>query len=63
MNTKIYLTGFALTALLLTSCSRDNDPAPPPATPPNTQANAVNDFVWKAMNSWYYWQPNVPRLA
>ncbi|MGZ5263716.1 MAG: S41 family peptidase, partial [Kaistella sp.] len=63
MNTKIYFTGFALTALLLTSCSRDNDPAPPPATPPNTQANAVNDFVWKAMNSWYYWQPNVPRLA
>ena len=62
MNTKIYLTGFALSALLLVSCSRDNDPAPPPP-PPTSSANAINDFVWKAMNSWYYWQPNVPRLA
>ena len=42
------------------SCSRDNDPAP---TAPNTEKDAVNDFVWKAMNSWYYWQPKVPKLA
>ena len=59
MNTKIYITGFALATLLLVSCSRDSDPV----TPPASQANSINDFVWKAMNSWYYWQPNVPRLA
>lgn len=25
--------------------------------------NPINDFVWKAMNSWYNWQANVPNLA
>ena len=59
MKGKIYVTGLALATLSLLSCSRDNDPAPsPPAS-----TNSVNDFVWKAMNSWYYWQPNVPKLA
>ena len=23
----------------------------------------INDFVWKGLNSWYYWQPDVPQLA
>lgn len=23
----------------------------------------VNDFVWKGLNSWYYWQTDVPQLA
>lgn len=58
MNTKI-LSGFAFATLLFVSCSRDNDPVPAP----NTETNSVNDFVWRAMNSWYYWQPNVPKLA
>lgn len=59
MKGKLYVTGLALATLSLLSCSRDNDPAPsPPAA-----TNSVNDFVWKAMNSWYYWQPNVPKLA
>ncbi|UFK96616.1 S41 family peptidase [Kaistella faecalis] len=58
MNTKI-LSGFTFVTLLLVSCSRDNDRVPAP----NTETNSVNDFVWKAMNSWYYWQPNVPKLA
>jgi C-terminal processing protease CtpA/Prc len=25
--------------------------------------NPINNFVWKAMNSWYNWQTNVPNLA
>lgn len=58
MNTKI-LSGFTFVTLLLLSCSRDNDRVPAP----NTETNSVNDFVWKAMNSWYYWQPNIPKLA
>lgn len=60
MNIKKFIAGFAFSVLLLISCSRDNDPAP---TAPNTEKDAVNDFVWKAMNSWYYWQPKVPKLA
>ena len=38
-----------------TSCNSDDDkPAP---------SISVNDFVWKSMNLWYYWQGNVPNLA
>ena len=60
MNIKKFIGGFSFSVLLLIFCSRDNDPAP---TAPNTEKDAVNDFVWKAMNSWYYWQPKVPKLA
>lgn len=63
MNTKKYLTSLAFAALLIVSCSRAIDPDPVPSPQPVVEANAVNDFVWKAMNSWYYWQPNVPKLA
>ncbi len=43
-------------ALLLTSCKNDDDNGLPPSA-------SVNDFVWKAMNLWYYWQADVPDLA
>ncbi|MCQ4035921.1 S41 family peptidase [Kaistella montana] len=61
MDIKKYIAGFALSTLVLVSCSRDNTPESTPT--PTTKANEINDFVWKAMNSWYYWQPNVPSLA
>ena len=38
------------------SCKNDDDSGFPPST-------SVNDFVWKAMNYWYYWQADVPDLA
>ncbi|OPB98184.1 protease [Elizabethkingia meningoseptica] len=47
----------------LTSCSRDT------ITPDNgggggsVTVKAENDFVWKGLNSWYYWQKDVPNLA
>ncbi|ODM51822.1 protease [Elizabethkingia meningoseptica] len=47
----------------LTSCSRDT------ITPDNgggggsVTVKAENDFVWKGLNSWYYWQKDVPKLA
>ncbi len=25
--------------------------------------SSINDFVWKGLNSWYYWQKDVPNLA
>ncbi|MDO5615572.1 MAG: S41 family peptidase [Cruoricaptor ignavus] len=48
---------------LAVSCSRDNDPEPTPIVPVTETPDEINDFVWKAMNSWYYWQPNVANLA
>ena len=37
-------------------CFKDNDDT-------LVSANEINDFVWKGMNSWYNWQPQVPNLA
>lgn len=43
-----------LAALLFVACRRDDD---------SNGYGSVNDFVWKGLNSWYYWQPQVPNLA
>ena len=57
---------YFLLALSVTSCSKnDDDPNPTPTPTPNNQVtldNEVNDFVWKAMNSWYNWQNRVTNL-
>lgn len=45
-------------AMLLTSCNRNN---PDPVEP--EKAKEENDFVWRGLNSWYYWQEKVPELA
>ncbi len=62
MNIKKYILIFGAAALLA-SCSRDEDPVP--QTNPETAVTPVraNDFVWKGLNSWYYWQKNVPTLG
>lgn len=61
MKFKNYILSVFAAVLLLNSCrSDDPDPTPPPTS---TELNKINDFVWKAMNSWYYWQPNVPQLG
>lgn len=53
-----------LSFITLLSCSKDEtvvkDTNP---TPSVTLNNNVNNFVWKAMNSWYNWQASVPNLA
>lgn len=52
-------------AIAFTSCSKESEPAevvkPVQVTP--VTPDEINNFVWKAMNSWYYWQPNVANLA
>lgn len=57
----------SLTVLLMAvSCSRDDDPTPTPTPPPPVATitpDPINNFVYKAMNSWYYWQEKVPVLA
>ncbi|MCP1251352.1 MULTISPECIES: S41 family peptidase [Elizabethkingia] len=45
-------------AMLLISCNRNN---PDPVEP--EKAKEENDFVWRGLNSWYYWQEKVPELA
>ena len=50
---------------LIYSCSKDDDSLRLPNTvdPDGSAAVEVQDFMWKAMNFWYYWQPNVEDLA
>jgi len=53
----VYLT-LIFSMLLLCSCNQD----------PEIRGEQIpiikpeNDFVWKALNSWYYWQKDVPYL-
>ena len=47
---------------VVVSCRHDNDNDNDTETPVKVD-NSINDFVWKGMNSWYYWQKNVPNLS
>lgn len=46
---------------ILLSCSKDDKLAEP--VDEVKLNNKVNNFVWKAMNSWYNWQEDIPNLA
>lgn len=53
---------FICTALL--SCSKEDELTIPGTVNPNPEAGVeVQDFMWKAMNFWYFWQQDVPDLA
>lgn len=45
---------------VIVSCSRNNDSV---TETPTAQADPINNFIWKGLNSWYYWQDKVPNLA
>jgi C-terminal processing protease CtpA/Prc len=45
--------------ILLVACNKNDDDLSPNPTADVT----VQDFMWKAMNLWYFWQDNVPNLA
>ena len=47
-----------LTLFLAVSCNRSDD-----SSETQTVENQINTFVWKGLNSWYYWQKDVPNLA
>ena len=57
----------ALLLLLLTgffSCSTDNGLTIPDTVDPDPDADvAAQDFMWKALNFWYFWQEDSPNLA
>lgn len=48
----LLLTTLFITAFAIQGCEDMDDNAVP-----------VNDFIWKGLNLYYYWQPNVPTLA
>lgn len=56
-----YLILILLVGLGFISCSKDSDADAD--TIKNAVPDEINDFVWKAMNSWYYWQSNVANLS
>ena len=46
---------------IFTSCNKEGGDEPKVINP---NANLdVQDFMWKAMNLWYFWQADVPDLA
>lgn len=63
MNIHKYFIALLSALVFLTSCSRDTIDADVDIQTPDSKANEINDFVYKSMNSWYYWQPNVPKLS
>jgi len=56
-----------LVTLLTVACSKEDSPAPQvPDTPdpePTSKDVTAHDFMWKAMNLWYFWQADVADLS
>ena len=49
---------FYLGLIALIACKNDE-----PTEPPVAVDNAINEFVWGGLNSWYYWQQQVSDLS
>lgn len=62
---KKYLVWFLAIGLFFVSCKKDDVVVDnPDVNPEPTAVNVdVQDFMWKAMNAWYFWQADVPDLA
>ena len=59
MIKKFVFSAITILTFLIIGCSSDKTIFPEP----NVElTNKVNDFVWKGMNSWYNWQPDVVNL-
>ncbi|UMB54572.1 S41 family peptidase [Lutibacter sp. A64] len=52
-----------ISSIAFVSCNKDDDDISNNFIDTTKIDNQVNHFVWKAMNSWYNWQPNVTNLA
>ncbi len=56
MYRKKHVLLIVIISLITFSCFKDDDDNTSIST------NDINNFVWKGMNSWYYWQTNVSNL-
>ena len=57
MKTKKFFATILSIFFLATACVDNNNDNI------DSQAQEANDFVWKGLNSWYYWKDEVPALA
>ncbi len=63
---KKFLYLFIGASLLFVSCNKDDDGGFSNGQTPSLLAESdavVQDFMWQAMNLWYFWQAEVPNLA
>ncbi len=70
---KLYLLMFLAMGMFLMNCSHDDNIVPEVDREGNNQNNEeptetaadypVQDFMWQAMNFWYFWQEDEPNLA
>ncbi len=62
---KKYIACFLVMGILFVSCKKNDDGLDPGNQPePESEVDVVvQDFMWKAMNFWYFWQSNVPNLS
>ncbi|WP_373519142.1 S41 family peptidase [Pricia sp.] len=61
---KYFKTGAFLCLFLLASCVTEDDIYLPDTVEPDPDAGVqVQNFMWKAMNFWYFWQADVENLA
>lgn len=66
LKTSLYYLAFLF---LVLACSKDDAPNPDPITEipdpevPVAKDVTAHDFMWKAMNFWYFWQANVADLS
>ncbi|MEO9893439.1 S41 family peptidase [Aurantibacter sp.] len=60
-----YFTLLCLIGLVVIGCKNDDDLLVNPNIPvPDGEANvSVQDFMYRAMNTWYFWKADVPDLA
>ncbi|HEA22478.1 hypothetical protein LCGC14_1292560 [marine sediment metagenome] len=61
---KYFEKALLLSLFICTSCVTEDDIYLPDTVNPNPEAGVqVQDFMWKAMNFWYFWQTDVENLA
>ena len=61
---KSITTGLFLSLFLFFSCTKSDDFSIPDTVDPDPDAGVeVQDFMWKAMNFWYFWQTDVENLS
>lgn len=59
-KTVILLSGLFL---FLTSCDKNDDDGGGETPQAVTLNNEINEFIWKGLNHWYFWQEDVTNLA